>query len=90
MTITAQVKVKATLEKAARAHTGSRGMATLFIKPRRWTGDGGQHHAPAVLSPAMARYPLYRRLGGPESRSGQVRKISPPLPPDSIPGPSIP
>jgi hypothetical protein len=23
------------------------------------------------------RYPLYRRLGGPQGRSGQVRKISP-------------
>ena len=26
-----------------------------------------------------SRYPLYRRLGGPQGRSGQVRKISPPL-----------
>ena len=25
------------------------------------------------------RYPLYRRLGGPQGRSGQVRKILPPL-----------
>jgi hypothetical protein len=24
------------------------------------------------------RYPLYRRLGGPQGRSGQVRKVSPP------------
>ena len=24
------------------------------------------------------RYPLYRRLGGPQGRCGQVRKISPP------------
>jgi hypothetical protein len=24
------------------------------------------------------RYPLYRRLGGPQQQSGQVRKISPP------------
>jgi hypothetical protein len=24
------------------------------------------------------RYPLYRRVGGPQSRSGPVRKISPP------------
>ena len=23
------------------------------------------------------RYPLYRRLGGPQGRSGQVRKVSP-------------
>ena len=26
------------------------------------------------------RYPLYRRLGGPQERSGEVRKISPPPP----------
>jgi hypothetical protein len=28
----------------------------------------------------VARYPLYRRLGGPQGRSGLVRKISLPLP----------
>ena len=39
---------------------------------------GGQRHAPAALPPEKTRYPLYRKLGGPQSRSGQVRKISPP------------
>ena len=39
---------------------------------------GGQRHAPAALPPEKTRYPLYRRLGGPQGRSGQVRKISPP------------
>ena len=29
------------------------------------------------LPPGKTRYPLYRRLGGPQDRSGQVRKISP-------------
>ena len=43
-----------------------------------WMGVGGQHHAPAALPPGKTRYPLYRRLGGPQSRSGRVRKISPP------------
>ena len=38
---------------------------------------GGQRHASAALPPGMTRYPLYRRLGGPEGRSGLVRKISP-------------
>jgi hypothetical protein len=32
-------------------------------------------------------YPLYRRLGGPQGRSGQVRKISPP---NSIRSPDVP
>jgi hypothetical protein len=39
---------------------------------------GGQHHAPAALPPWKTLYPLYRRLGGPQDRSGRVRKISPP------------
>jgi hypothetical protein len=37
-----------------------------------------QRHAPAALPPGKTRYPLYRRLGGPQGRSGEVRKISPP------------
>jgi len=38
---------------------------------------GGQRHALAALPPGKTRYPLYRRLGGPQGRSGQVQKISP-------------
>ena len=41
-------------------------------------GVGGQRHAPAALPPGKTRYPLYRRLGGPQGRSGRVRKILPP------------
>ena len=41
-------------------------------------GVGGQRHAPAALPPGKTRHPLYRRLGGPQGRSGRVRKISPP------------
>jgi hypothetical protein len=37
----------------------------------------GQHHAPAVLPPGKSQYPLYKRLGRPQGRSGRVRKISP-------------
>jgi hypothetical protein len=33
---------------------------------------GGQLHAPAALPPGMTRYPLYRRLGGPQGRSARV------------------
>jgi len=39
---------------------------------------GGQRHAPAALPPGMTRYPLYRRLGESQGKSGRVRKISPP------------
>jgi len=38
---------------------------------------GGQRHVPAALPPRKIRYLLYRRLGGPQGRSGRVRKISP-------------
>jgi hypothetical protein len=41
-------------------------------------GVGGQRHAPATLPPGMTQYPLYRRLGKPQGRSGRVLKISPP------------
>jgi hypothetical protein len=40
-------------------------------------GMGGQRHTPAALPPGKTRYPLYRRLGGPQGQSGWVRKISP-------------
>ena len=39
---------------------------------------GGQLHAPAALFPGKRPgSPLYRRLGGPQGRSGRVRKIAP-------------
>ena len=39
---------------------------------------GGQRHAPAALPPGKTQYPLYRRLSGPQNRSGRVRNISSP------------
>jgi hypothetical protein len=41
-------------------------------------GMDGQRNAPAALPPGKTRYPLYGRLGGPQDRSGRVRKISHP------------
>ena len=41
-------------------------------------GVGGQRHAPAALPPGMTRYPLYRKAGWAQGRSGRVWKISPP------------
>jgi len=38
---------------------------------------GGQRHASAALPPGQTRYPLYKvRLGGPQDRSGRLRKMS--------------
>ena len=42
-------------------------------------GVGGQHRAPAALSPGKTWYPMYRRLGRSQDQSGWVQKIS--LPP---------
>jgi hypothetical protein len=38
----------------------------------------GQRQAPAILLPGKIQYPLYGRQGGPQNRSGRVRKIPPP------------
>jgi hypothetical protein len=49
------------------------------VQPREAQGGvDGQRHAPAVLLTGKTRYPLYRWLGGPQYRSGRVRKLSPP------------
>ena len=48
--------------------------------PTALEGSEGSASRPGRSSPSgKTRYPLYRRLGGPQGRSGQVRKISPPL-----------
>jgi hypothetical protein len=51
---------------------------SLFFNFGAGWGVGGQRHAPAALSPEKTRCPLYRRLVGPQDRSGRVRNISPP------------
>jgi hypothetical protein len=49
-------------------------------------GVSGQHHAPAALylREKDPRYPLYRRLGGPQSRSGHRSYKKNPFPPPGI------
>ena len=61
-----------------KAQKDSAGIAVLFFLSVALDGVGGQRHAPAALPPGMTRYPLYRRLGGPQGRSGLMWKISPP------------
>jgi hypothetical protein len=41
-------------------------------------GEGSASRHGRSLLPGKTRYPLYRRLSGPQGRSRQVRKISPP------------
>jgi hypothetical protein len=65
------------VSKAVPSHAmealGRRGdIAPTHSRPWHQMGVSGQHHVPAALYPLGKdpRYPLYRRLGGPKSRSG--------------------
>ena len=76
-------EIKCTLVQALRlctgrtAHKGSRGIALLFLDHGTRRGEGSASRPGRSLPLAKTRYPLYRRLGEPQGRSGQVRKISP-------------
>jgi hypothetical protein len=50
-----------------------------FLTTALEEGEGSASRPGCSLPPGKTRYPLYRRLGGPQDRSGQVRKILPPL-----------
>ena len=80
--------VQVSLQQATKAQRGSRRIALLFLQPRRSMGMGRQRHAPAALPPGKNRYPLYRRLGGPQGLLNGCGKPRPQR--DSIPGPSTP
>jgi hypothetical protein len=79
-----EYKVKCTLVQALRlctgrtAHRGRRGIALLFFDHGTRRGEGSASRPGRTLPPGKTRCPLYRRLVGPQGRSGQVRKISPP------------
>ena len=63
-----KVKAKFTVEKAMKAHRRN------FDARWRWVAN-----STAALALGKTRYPLYKRLGGPQGRSGWVWKSS--LPP---------
>jgi len=74
-------RVKCTLVQALRhctVHRGSRGIALLLLDHDTKRGEGSASRPGRSLPPRKTWYPLYRRLDGPQGRSGQVRKISPP------------
>jgi hypothetical protein len=72
-----QVKVMFTLEQATKAQRRSRGVAlTLSLTlAADWGGWSVPH--PGRFTPGKTWYPMHRRLGGPQGRSGQVQKILP-------------
>ena len=49
-----------------------------FLTTATEGGEGSASRPGRFLPPGKTRYPLYRRLGWPQGRSGQVRKISSP------------
>ena len=70
-------RLKLTLEQAIKAQAGSRGIALSLTS----TLGGGGRSTPRpgrFTSEKETRYPFYRRLGGPQGRSGRVLRISPP------------
>ena len=82
LTVT-KVKIKVTLVQALRlctGHTARRGITgiALHFHDHGTTRGWAVSVTPRSLPPGKSRYPLYRRLGGPQGRSGQVRKNSPP------------
>jgi hypothetical protein len=57
----------------------STGIALLCFQTSALEGGEGSASRPGrLVPPGKTRFPLYRRLGGPQVRSGKVRKISPP------------
>jgi hypothetical protein len=62
------------------------GIALTHFRPRHYMGVSSQRHAPAALYPRGkdSRYPLDRRLGGTQSRSGHRGYRKNPLPPPGI------
>ena len=77
-------KVKCTLVQALRLCTGrtpyreSRSIALHFHDHGTRRGWGVSVTLRPLFTPGKTRYPLYRRLSGPQGNSGQVLKISTP------------
>ena len=59
------------------AHRGRRGIALPFLDHGTRRGEGSASRPGRSLPQGKTRYPLYRRLGGTQGGSGQVRKILP-------------
>jgi hypothetical protein len=52
--------------------------STLFLTSALEGVEGSASRLGRTLPPGKTLYSFYRRLGGPQARSGQERKISPP------------
>ena len=52
--------------------------SSTLLSTSKLDGGGWSTPLPDRFTPGKTRYPLFGRLGGPQARSGWVRKISPP------------
>jgi rRNA maturation protein Nop10 len=74
-----KVKVKFTLEQAMKPQRGSKRYSSTLSLTLVLDGGGLSMSCPGRFTPRKKRrYPLYRRLGGPQGQCGSVQKISPP------------
>ena len=64
--------------QAVRSTGGVEVQRCSFMTAALEGGEGPASRPGRSLPPGKNRYPLYRRLGGPQGRSGKVRKISSP------------
>ena len=72
------MKLNYTLQPGTKAQTGEQRYSFTFFLTSALDKVGSQRHAPVSLPQRKTRYPLYKRLGGPQGRSGRMRKILPP------------
>ena len=71
--------VKFSLEQTTKTQKGSRDSRSTLPSTSSLGGGGWSKPRPGrTLPPGKSRYSLYRMLGGPQRRSGRVRKISAP------------
>jgi hypothetical protein len=63
---TSKVQVKFSLEQAMKAQRRSRGIAILFLYPGTKWGGWSTPRPDRFIPGKETRYPLYRRLGGPQ------------------------
>jgi hypothetical protein len=72
------VKVKEPRYRPSVAQTVGRGIAILSMTTALEGGEWSAACPGRTLPPGKTRFPSYRRLGRPQVRPGQVRKISSP------------
>ena len=58
------------------AHRGSTGIGLLFLDHGIRSGEGSASRPGRSLPLGKTRYPLYRRLGGPQGRSGRAENLA--------------